>query len=262
MIKLVAVDMDGTFLDDKKNYDREWFLDIYGRMRRVGAEFVVASGNQYVQLATFFEEIKEEITFVSDNGAYVRKGDEDIFAGIFDKRAFTEITAVLREKTDFETIICGKKGAYVLETVSEEFCDFVKFYCPVLIKVADFSEIDDVVFKFALSCKEEETYRLLDELSGSISHLATPVSSGHGSIDLIQPGYHKGHAIEILMEKWGISKDEVMTFGDGGNDLEMLRLAEFSFAMENAPDYVKKAARFEAKSNNDSGVLVELDKRF
>ncbi|EMG28128.1 cof family hydrolase [Listeria fleischmannii 1991] len=262
MIKLVAVDMDGTFLDDQKKYDKKRFLGIFERMRESGAEFVVASGNQHVQLAPFFEEIKEEITFVSDNGAYVCKGEEDIFAGVFEKEDFAEITKILRENTEFETVVCGKKGAYVLRTVSDEFCDSIAMYCPVLIKVKDFAEIDDIIFKFALSCKEEETYRLLDELSGAISHMATPVSSGHGSIDLIKPGNHKGHAIKLLMEKWGIQADEVMTFGDGGNDLEMLKLAGFGFAMENAPDYVKKAARFVAKSNNESGVLVELEKHF
>lgn len=48
-------------------------------------------------------------------------------------------------------------------------------------------------------------------------------------------------------------------FGDGGNDLEMLRRAGFSFAMENAADVVAKAAKYRAGSNNKEGVLDIID---
>lgn len=49
------------------------------KCKKKQAEFVVASGNQYVQLVQFFEPIKEKITFISDNGAMVTKHGEEIF---------------------------------------------------------------------------------------------------------------------------------------------------------------------------------------
>ncbi|MBN0350481.1 HAD hydrolase family protein, partial [Pseudomonas aeruginosa] len=49
-IKLIAVDMDGTFLSDAKTYNRPRFLAQYQRMREQNIRFVVASGNQYYQL--------------------------------------------------------------------------------------------------------------------------------------------------------------------------------------------------------------------
>ncbi len=51
-----------------------------------------------------------------------------------------------------------------------------------------------------------------------------------------------------------------MVFGDYNNDLEMLAQAHFSYAMENACEDVKKAARFHTKSNNNNGVEFILDK--
>lgn len=53
-IKLIAVDMDGTFLSDAKTYNRPRFLAQYQRMREQNIRFVVASGNQYYQLISFF----------------------------------------------------------------------------------------------------------------------------------------------------------------------------------------------------------------
>lgn len=52
-IKLIAVDMDGTFLSDAKTYNRPRFLAQYQRMREQNIRFVVASGNQYYQLILF-----------------------------------------------------------------------------------------------------------------------------------------------------------------------------------------------------------------
>lgn len=54
--------------------------------------------------------------------------------------------------------------------------------------------------------------------------------------------------------------EEVVTFGDGGNDVEMLQYAGYGFAMANAPEHIKKIAKYQADSNNDSGVLNVIDK--
>ena len=54
-IKLIAVDMDGTFLSEAGNYDRERFKKQYIKMKEKDIKFVVASGNQYYQLHSFFQ---------------------------------------------------------------------------------------------------------------------------------------------------------------------------------------------------------------
>ncbi|MFO5769796.1 HAD hydrolase family protein, partial [Klebsiella pneumoniae] len=69
-IKLIAVDMDGTFLSDAKTYNRPRFLAQYQRMREQNIRFVVASGNQYYQLISFFPEIAHQIAFVAENGGW------------------------------------------------------------------------------------------------------------------------------------------------------------------------------------------------
>lgn len=50
-----------------------------------------------------------------------------------------------------------------------------------------------------------------------------------------------------------------MAFGDGGNDLEMLAHVDHSYAMANAPEKVKKTAKYQAPSNQESGVLEVLE---
>lgn len=67
-VKLIAVDMDGTFLSDAKTYNRARFLAQYAELKARGIRFVVASGNQFYQLQSFFPEIADEIAFVAENG--------------------------------------------------------------------------------------------------------------------------------------------------------------------------------------------------
>ena len=62
-IKLIAVDMDGTFLDSRKKFNKERFAALYKRMLEKDIRFVVASGNQYYQLRSFFPEIQDEYCF-------------------------------------------------------------------------------------------------------------------------------------------------------------------------------------------------------
>ena len=68
-VKVIVTDMDGTFLDDAKQYDRDRFQAQFEQLNARGIEFVVASGNQYYQLISFFPELKDRISFVAENGA-------------------------------------------------------------------------------------------------------------------------------------------------------------------------------------------------
>lgn len=65
------------------------------------------------------------------------------------------------------------------------------------------------------------------------------VTSGHGCTDLIVSDIHKSFAVKKLMDIWNIHFDEIMTFGDVGNDLEMLKLADYGFVMANDTQEMK-----------------------
>ena len=106
-----------------------------------------------------------------------------------------------------------------------------------------------------------EQIRTLDKkrLKEKIGHIMTPVDCGHFGIDLIIPGINKAHGIQLLMERWNIADEDVMAFGDSGNDQEMLEQATYSFAMANAKESVKAISKYTISSNNDGGVLEAID---
>lgn len=74
--KLIAADIDGTFLRPDRTYDRPRFERILKRMHAKGAKFVVASGNQIALLENLFPGFEGQISYVAENGALIRDEQE------------------------------------------------------------------------------------------------------------------------------------------------------------------------------------------
>lgn len=258
-VKLIAVDMDGTFLDDLKQYNRPRFLAQYARMKAQGIRFAVASGNQYYQLYSFFPEIAQEIAFVADNGAWVVCEGDDMFNGEFTPHEFATVIDHLLTLPDIEIIASGKQWGYILKSYDPSFKLMAARYYHRLKEVDSFSNIDDVFFKFALNLPDNILAETMIALGQSLEGIVVPVTSGHGSIDLIIPGLHKANGLRKVQARWGIEDHEVVTFGDGGNDIEMLTQAGFGFAMQNAPENIRAIARYQAGHNNHQAVLDVID---
>lgn len=64
----------------------------------------------------------------------------------------------------------------------------------------------------------------------------------------------------LVGKEWGIQDSEIATFGDSGNDLEMIKNTAYSFAMENAQEQVKQAAKMVIGSNNTEAILDEIER--
>lgn len=262
-IKMVAVDVDGTFVRSDYTYDVPRFKCILSVMKNAGCHFVVASGNQYYQLRDLFPGYYDELSFVAENGAFVKDRKELIFTADMPKETVDFVIDVCREYPEVQNVLCGVNSAYCQrENVSQEFFDLTGIYYHRLQWVDDFKKVTDQILKFAPTVPEEKTYFYYDIFRERLKGKVEPTTSGHGSIDLIVPGCHKASGLKRLVERWGISPEQCAAFGDGGNDIEMLNYCGYSYAMENAPQNVKDAAKYICPSNEEDGVLVTLEKIF
>jgi FMN hydrolase / 5-amino-6-(5-phospho-D-ribitylamino)uracil phosphatase len=256
-IKMIAVDMDGTFLNRQMEYDRHRFWKLFEMMRKNDIKFVVASGNQYYQLISFFENRDNEMMFVAENGSYISDGGTPIKVTEFSDYAKQSILDFVKDRNDLINVFCAQDRAYMLSNPDRRA--FIGQWYHRLEEVSSFDLVSDAMIKFNINCKDEDTYRYLDLIHQSLPEEVDAVTSGHGSIDLIVKGCHKAFGLKLLADKYGISADEMIVFGDGGNDIEMLRMAKYSYAMDNAPQKVKDSAKFLAPSNEDQGVLTILE---
>ncbi|WP_339233315.1 Cof-type HAD-IIB family hydrolase [Oceanobacillus sp. FSL W7-1281] len=260
MIKAIAVDMDGTFLDSSSNYDRKRFDGIFQQLQEKEIKFIVASGNQYAQLKSYFAEKEDDIYFVAENGAIIYDPPKletiDNFPNEFVQKALD----YLQSFEQLELILCGLQSAYILKSTDNDFKKFAKHYYHQLEEVEHFDSLpDDTFVKFALNVEVNQTSHIVSQLNQAFQGEMQAVSSGHGSIDMIIPGVNKGNGLNILLDRWNISPHELLAFGDANNDLEMLALTEHSYAMETCSPEVQKTAKHRAPSNDESGVLQIIE---
>ncbi|WP_437891770.1 Cof-type HAD-IIB family hydrolase [Phytobacter sp. V91] len=254
-VKVIVTDMDGTFLDDAKQYDRDRFMMQFTQLKQRDIEFVVASGNQYYQLISFFPELKEQISFVAENGALVYEHGQHLFHGELTRHEARVVIDELLKDTALNFVACGLNSAYVSENAPDTFVNLMSKHYHRLERVSDYHQIDDALFKFALNLPDSGIPQLMDKLHVSLDGIMKPVSSGFGFVDLIIPGLHKASGINRLLERWQLTPKECVTIGDSGNDAEMLRMTDFSFAMANAGDAIKVIARHRTDDNNHQGAL-------
>lgn len=263
-IKLIAVDMDGTLLNDRKELPPA-FLPLAEKLLARGIILVIASGRQYYNLLTYFAAYRDRFYFISDNGSLIYHRGEVIYKQEIPAKDISEITSALNQNLPgCLPILCGAGSAYILaEEDNPEFLHNARMYHQRLKTVAAFSEAltRDKIGKIAI-------YDLTDAETGPYPYFRTHFPhlnialSGQHWIDIMQTDVSKGSAIEFLQQKLGITSSQTMAFGDYLNDCELLQHAHNSYAMAGAHPKLKKISRFTAPSNNDGGVVTILQQTF
>ncbi|PSL26725.1 HAD family hydrolase [Dyadobacter jiangsuensis] len=255
-IRLVATDMDGTLLNSKHEI-HESFFPVFRKLKDHGIIFVAASGRQYFNLAKTLDVVKDEVIFAAENGSYVVFNGEEIHIQAIDPEITHELILISRKIKNTYPIICGKKKAYV-ENDDEEFINHLKLYFERYEVVPDLLEItDDQFLKFTLCDLAGSEVNSYPHYKKYEEALQVKVS-GPIWLDISHKKANKGRAMEVLQEKFNVTAEQTMVFGDYLNDFEMLQKAHYSYAMANAHPDIKKIARFIAKSNDENGVVEVL----
>ena len=284
-IRLVAVDMDGTLLDDEKNFP-PGLDELLDHLEQHGVVFVPASGRQVWTLIDMFPE-RPGLTFIGENGAIVMRDGREISSAPLDLATVRENVSLirqyalprpgataaredagegsLRENFDGGLVVCGKNCAYVERTDEAFLAAVAPYYTRTqcvddLMRVIDEIEqgrIDEAIIKLAVYSAGDVT-ALADQTLGRFARSHQFAISAANWADLQDRGVDKGRALRALQEYLGVTPGQTAVFGDAGNDLSMIAQAEFSFAMENASADVRAAARFLAPSNNEAGVVKVL----
>ncbi len=252
-IKLVAVDMDGTFLDgDGQIPDDAW--GVIDQLQARGIKFVPASGRQFATLREQFAQLGE-IAIIAENGTVVMDGDKEIYSNIIDSASVDAVIDAVRaqEALDAGLVLCGRRTAYV-ERNDEEFMQAVAPYYRAVEVVENLNDVDDEIIKMAVNVGTSKVQEMADVLDVPLQ----VVISGSHWVDAMNHGVHKGLALGALQKELGINDDETVVFGDYPNDLEMIKAATYSFAMANAHPDVAAAANFTAPANTEHGVLQVL----
>lgn len=254
MIKLIASDMDGTLLDDNKNLPSDFF-DTLDRLTERGVVFAVASGRTYSALDHLFPEpYHGNIAYICDNGACTVLDGKPVDVTPLDRATFEELVSACRGiGGGLRMVVCAESGVYHLKSDVEFSNEVGRFYRNHSV-IDNFLNIEGTVYKVAV-CDERGAMThgkpALDKIFGSRLNVQV---SGEVWMDVMAAGVSKGNALEALQKRLGVLRTETMVFGDYFNDVDMLRLADWSFCMENGHEDVKRMCAYTAPDNNHGGV--------
>lgn len=252
-IKLVVSDLDGTLLNTEHKVSSDFF-ELFKALKANNILFVAASGRPYYTMINKLNPIKDDIVLVCENGGLAIKKDVLLISNTFKKDNLEKISNLVINLQDVHPVFCTKNKAYVISKSNKLMSLLSEYYSEYQI-IDDTSKIKEEVYKIALyheESSEKHIYPLVKHLEDDFK---VKVSANHW-VDISENVVNKGYAIKHIQELYNIDESETMVFGDYINDIEMLKLGHFSYAMDNAHPYVKTVANYTTKSNNEKGVEI------
>lgn len=266
-IKLIATDLDGTLLQDDSCSISHEDKNALEYASKKGIKIVIASGRTYSVMEKIMDEIKTVDYLIMSNGTsvYDLQNNKYIFKTEISENTWRKVFNLLLEQGSvFEMYHQGK--TYIPETMYDKFdSPHVSRACVTelkshLIKISDsFSELEGGAEKFNVLYTPEANIEKLREKLDKVQEIDI-TSSIPGNIEINKKGINKGEALKMLCSNINISPEEVISFGDNDNDIPMLEAAGVSFAVENATNGAKKAAKFITKPNVSNGVSCGIHK--
>lgn len=263
MVKIIATDMDGTLLDSQKNFPKDLGY-VLEKLDEKNVRFIVASGRQYYNLAKQFKDYDQDLIYISENGAMVFDKGEIVYLSEIDGDKLSRAVEIARNIDGASIILCGEKSAYT-ENNGDFFIKNARMYYERLEIVDDVLDIvkegTDKICKIALFHDKNSEKYLSKEFTDVEDDFLISVS-GKLWMDFMNIGVNKGTAIERIQECYDVTYDETMAFGDYLNDYEMMQSCKYSYAMANAHPKLKEISNYEAKSNDENGVVEVIKEYF
>lgn len=260
--KAIAVDMDGTFENDDLTYDHERFARVLKKIKENHLHFIVANGRSTARLKRDFKNFLNEIDIITSNGALLLQDNRVIVSHYLTYQTGVDLIAYIEENfPPVHIAVSGKERAYLKQSDPTDFKRLMHFYYPNAVQIPDLRKIpeSDRIVMLTLNSPAEWAAKIENGFNSTHPERINCTTSGFDDIDVVPYGINKAKAVKFFLRHFHLQPSQLIAFGDGLNDKEMLSLAGYSYAMANSNPAILKLAKYKAPSNNDSGVLKILE---
>ena len=280
MIKLIALDMDGTVLGPDHTISLQ-NKDAIIAAQKQGVEVIIATGRGYLDAVIAVHDADLQLPFICLNGAEWRNAiGHNIGKCSIAVQDVSKILAVLdKYSIHYDMFINDYMYTKDKEIQIEMFMTFAPFLTAekentiraeiekrlelgLVKEVKSYNQIvkehiDSVYKVLALSTREEAMLvakQELDQIEGIIV-----TSSGKGNLEINHRAAQKGIALEKYANNKGVSTGEMMVVGDSFNDISMMKIAGYAVAMGNAPKEIKQFCHTVTDTNENHGVAKAIE---
>ena len=264
MYKLVAIDMDGTLLREDKTISERTKKAIQSA-REKDVTVVLATGRPIEGVSRYLEELNmytDKDYVLSYNGALVQKTlSKEVIGKValtgedlhYLKKLSDELNVNIHAFSESKGLITPKNSKYTEVEASINNINIHEINFDTISK-------DEVIVKIMMIDEPEILGPAIENLPKEVFEKYTVVRSTPYFLEFLNKEVNKGVGVEMLAKHLGIKQEEVITFGDAGNDLHMIEYAGLGVAMANAFDEVKEAANYITDSNENDGVAKAIEK--
>jgi HAD superfamily hydrolase (TIGR01484 family) len=282
MIKLLALDLDGTLLNSRGEIP-EKNIEAIQQAEAKGVLVTIATGRRFRDALPVALQLKLNAPVICHNGALLKYADtlENVAVSLLKKETVREILRV-GKRFGGDALLSADpigKGVLLYDTVSDDNVPLQKYIAwGKRLHGAEAEEAVHHVENLEAICGEIETVHisfsgtlapmaelemiLRDELNDNATILTTVYPRlDFTLIDILPPDASKGIGVEKLALINNLSAEDVMAIGDNFNDLEMLEYAGTAVVMGNAsPELLERADFFSTLSNDENGVALAIEK--
>ncbi|MGB7208106.1 MAG: Cof-type HAD-IIB family hydrolase [Pyrinomonadaceae bacterium] len=282
MIKLLALDLDGTLLNSKGKIPEANKLAIRQAEVR-GVLVTIATGRRFRDALPVAAELEFNAPLITHNGALLKYAEslETVAASLLDHETTLEILKVGKSFGGDALVSVDPHGhgTLLFDTVSDDNIPLQKYiawsdrlhgddkgksaiHVAKLEAVVGDNEVIHISFSGGCESMKEMHQVLTEELGETVTLLATIYPElDFTLLDILPPNASKGTGVETLAKINGLSPKNVMTIGDNFNDLEMLQFAGTAVVMGNAdPSLLESQEFYTTVSNDENGVAVAINK--
>jgi Cof subfamily protein (haloacid dehalogenase superfamily) len=254
--KLIALDIDGTLLSGH--------LTVLPKTK-AALQAVAAKGHHVVVVSSRpprsvrniadILELDSSVT-ISFGGAYILDNQHVLFEQTLSPELAKDIIERVRNVALHVSLYSAENWFVEQDDYWAEQEAKIVGFTPTL--VGDLLHHTNNVHKFLVMGKAQEIATFQEELRSSNLEVDA-VRSKPTYCEVNPHDVHKASAVELVARHFGLTLADVIAFGDGENDLTMIREAGTGVAMGNAVPAVKAVAKLVAKSNDEDGIAVALE---
>ena len=253
MIKAAFFDVDGTLVSFKTHKISELSKKAILTLKQQNIKIFVATGRALYQIDNLDNiEFDGYITF---NGSACYINNKEIYKITLNKNDIKNLCSYLKNNNLPCSIMTGKDIYTNTHKTIEMFYNMVNVNVNVVDNFLEYvqSNIDDIFQINIFSDKETEKEIMNNVLINSSSSRWHPIFF---DVNIKNIGKHVG--IDKVIEHYGIKLEETIAFGDGGNDISMIKHAHIGVAMGNADTRVKEIANYITDDVDNDGVYKAL----
>lgn len=254
--KLIAMDFDGTLLTDDKKVS-EKTMNMLKKLKEEGYIIVGATARP-LEGAKDAVDISMFNYLILNNGAYIYDVDnsQGKYINSISKDLAQQITKIV-ENNCTQIDYCSGNMYYIYKNKRGNPVPFIK-------DIDNINEMTEDVARmnlFLLDQTKAEAYKdMLEKEYPTINPFIMQDSTSTTRWLVINPeGLNKKTSLELLGTSLNISLEDMLFFGDGTNDIEVMQAVGCSIAMGNALEEVKAVANKITKTNNEDGIATFLE---